>query len=107
MKGQALHTVWCDISGKGAGEVQNWSLLAGVKAWVGQPTDAELVLYKSLTFRHHCYFIETSAGIRNALEQSQSFIAEHVNFSELFTALSCVRAILLWRYDRVAIQLKQ
>ena len=27
MKSQALHTVWCNISGEAAGEIQNWSLL--------------------------------------------------------------------------------
>ena len=31
LKSQVLHTVWCNISGRAAGEIWNWSLL-GVKA---------------------------------------------------------------------------
>ena len=30
MKGQVLHTVWCNIAGEAAGEIWNW-LLLGVK----------------------------------------------------------------------------
>ena len=30
MKGQVLHTVWCNVSGEAAGKIWNWSLL-GVK----------------------------------------------------------------------------
>ena len=30
MQSQVLHTVWCNISGQAAGEIQNWSVL-GVK----------------------------------------------------------------------------
>ena len=35
MKGQVLHTVWCNISGEAAGEIWYWSLLGvkGLKGW--------------------------------------------------------------------------
>ena len=38
MKSQVVHTVWCYISGKTAGEIWNWSLLEvkGFKGWGGQ-----------------------------------------------------------------------